>query len=326
VSKLLLILGAAGLAWAQAPVPSAAPAAAPLAFEVASIKKPALSLQDQAMSGKLHVGMKVDGARVDFGSMSLADLITTAYKVKSFQVSGPDWLKTERFDIMAKLPEGANKDQVPEMLQALLAERFKLTIHRDTKDHAIYALIVGKGGPRLKEAPPDVEQPADAPPHKEEKGTQSIDTGQGKMTIRSDGSGGAGATIKGPNGVTQRVSMSNGVMHMELSKATIAQMVEALSRFVDRPVVDMTDLKGNYQIALDMTMDDIRKAAQSAGVTIPAGTALPGADAKSADDASDPGASSIFRSVQEMGLKLDPRKAPLELIVVDHIEKTPTEN
>ena len=130
MSKSLLIFAVAGFAWAQAP------AAAPLTFEVASIKKPALSIQDQAMQGKLHVGMKVDGARVDFGSMSLADLITTAYKVKSFQISGPDWLKTERFDIMAKLPEGANKDQVPEMLQALLAERFKLTIHRDTKDHA----------------------------------------------------------------------------------------------------------------------------------------------------------------------------------------------
>jgi uncharacterized protein (TIGR03435 family) len=75
-----------------------------------------------------------------------------------------------------------------------------------------------------------------------------------------------------------------------------------------------------------MTMDDIRKAAQSAGMTIPAGAALPGSDAKSPDDASDPGGGSIFRSVQEMGLKLDPRKAPLELIVVDHIEKTPTEN
>ena len=249
MSKSLLIFAVAGLAWAQAPVPSAAPAAAPLAFEVASIKKPALSLQDQAMSGKLHVGMKVDGARVDFGSMSLADLIAQAYKVKSFQISGPDWMKTERFDIMAKLPEGATKDQVPQMLQALLAERFKLTIHRDTKDHAIYALIVGKGGPKLKEAPPDVEVPADAPPAKEEKGTLTVDTGQGKMSVKADSSG--GATVKGPNGLTQKISMSNGVMHMELNKATMDQMVEALSRFVDRPVVNMTGLKGNYQVALD---------------------------------------------------------------------------
>jgi uncharacterized protein (TIGR03435 family) len=86
----------------------------------------------------------------------------------------------------------------------------------------------------------------------------------------------------------------------------------------------MTELKGNYQIALDLSMDDLRNAMKSVGVTVPAG-ALPGGDAK-ADEASDPGASSIFRSVQEMGLKLDPRKSPIELIVVDHLEKTPTEN
>ena len=95
---------------------------------------------------------------------------------------------------MAKLPEGANKDQVPEMMQALLADRFKLTIHRDTKDHAIYALIVAKGGPKLKESPPDVEVPEDAPPPKEEKGVQTIDMGQGKMTVRQDGNGG---TVQG---------------------------------------------------------------------------------------------------------------------------------
>jgi len=320
VSKSLLIIAVARLAWAQAPVPAPA-TATPLAFEVASIK-PARNLQEQAMSGKMHVGMKLDGARVDFGSMSLADLIAQAYKVKSFQVSGPEWIKTERFDIMAKLPEGATKEQLPEMLQALLADRFKLTMHRDTKDHAIYALIVAKGGPKLKEAPPDVEVPADAPPPKEEKGVMTMDTGQGKVTMRQDGNG--GVTAKGPNGVTQKVTMANGIMHMELSKASIEQMVEALSRFVDRPVVDMTELKGNYQIALDLSMDDIRNAAKSAGVVVPAGS-LPGGDGKT-DDAADPGASSIFRSVQDMGLKLDPRKAPLELIVVDHLEKTPTEN
>jgi uncharacterized protein (TIGR03435 family) len=321
VSKSLLILAVAGVVCAQTPAP------ARLEFEVASIKKPAMSIQEQAMAGKLHVGMKVDGARVDFGSMSIADLIMAAYKVKSYQVSGPDWLKTERFDIVAKLPEGSNKDQVPEMLQSLLADRFKLAIHRDTKDHAIYALIIAKGGPKLKESPPDVETPEDAPPPKEEKGTTTLDTGQGKMSIKTDGSG--GATVKGPNGMTQKVTMSNGIMHMEMNKSSMDQLVEALARFVDRPVVNMTELKGNYQVALDLSMEDIMKAARSAGVSVPVGT-LPGggaADAKPGEAAaSDPGEGSIFRSVQEMGLKLDARKAPLELIVVDHVEKMPTEN
>ena len=73
-------------------------------------------------AGKMHVGMKVDAARVDIGYLSLADLIMTAYKVKAHQVVGPDWMRTDRFDILAKMPEGATKEQVPEMLQGLLAD------------------------------------------------------------------------------------------------------------------------------------------------------------------------------------------------------------
>ena len=95
-------------------------------------------------SGKLHVGMKVDAARVDIGFYSLADLIRTAYRVKAYQVSGPDWISAQRFDILAKMPEGATREQVPEMLQVLLAERFRLTIHRETRDHSVYALVAGK--------------------------------------------------------------------------------------------------------------------------------------------------------------------------------------
>lgn len=306
----------AGFVWAQSP--------APPAFEVATIK-PARPITEQAMSGKMHIGQKIDGARVDYGAMTLADLMAIAYKVKSFQITGPDWLKTERFDILAKLPEGANKDQVPQMLQALLADRFKLTIHRDTKDHAIYALVVAKGGPKMKESPPDEPPPAaDAPPPKEEKGVMTVDTGQGKMSVRTDG-GGGGATVKGPNGLTQKVSVSNGIIHMELNKATMEQMCEAITRFLDKPVMDMTELKGNFQIALDISMEDAMKMARSAGVMVP-GPGGPGGDSKPSDGASDPGGSTIFSSVQQMGLKLESRKAPIEQIVVDHAEKTPTEN
>jgi uncharacterized protein (TIGR03435 family) len=318
VSKSLLILAVAGFAWAQAPTP----APATLAFEVATIK-PARPITQQAMSGKMHIGEKIDGARVDYGAMTLADLITIAYKVKSFQVSGPDWIKTERFDILAKLPEGATKDQVPQMLQALLADRFKLTIHRDTKEHALYALVVAKGGPKLKESPPDEPAPdADAPPPKEEKGVTTVETGQGKLSMKPDGNG--GATIKGPNGMQQRVSVSNGIIHMELNKATMEQMCEAITRFLDKPVMDMTELKGNDQIALDISMEDAMKMARSAGVMVPPGG--PGGDAKPPDSAADPSGSTIFSSVQQMGLKLESRKAPVEMIVVDHAEKSPTEN
>ena len=97
--------------------------------------------------------------------MSLADLIRVAYRVKPYQLSGPDWMTAERFDVLAKMPEGATREQVPEMLKALLAEPFKLAVHRESKEHAVYALVVGKGGPKLKESAPDADAPAggDAP-------------------------------------------------------------------------------------------------------------------------------------------------------------------
>jgi uncharacterized protein (TIGR03435 family) len=110
-------------------------------------------------------------------------------------------------------------------------------------------------------------------------------------------------------------------MRMESSKMSVATLVEMVSRFVDRPVMDMTELKGTYQVALELTMEDMRGMARTAGVMLP-----PGGGAAVAETASDPSGGSIFSSLQQMGLKLEPRKAPVDLIVVDHVEKVPTEN
>src|ERR1700760_3494542 len=109
----LALAVAAAAAFAQTPASSPA-------FEVATIKSaPPLNPMDIAQ-GKVHLGMNIDGARVDIGAFSIADLIRIAWEVKSYQVSGPEWMSTERFNILAKMPEGANKDQVPAMLKALL--------------------------------------------------------------------------------------------------------------------------------------------------------------------------------------------------------------
>jgi len=287
----------------------------------------------------MHVGMSVDGARVDIGFMSLADLISMAFKVKPYQVSGADWMRQERFDILATIPEGVSKDQVPEMLQALLIERFKLTVHHDTKEEPVYALLVGKNGPKMKPSDPD-DAKADAPagnnaptaaPPGPGRGPMSISTPNGQMSITPNG---RGAVITGgPNG-TMRMSMGdNGVMRMEMSKITMTALADMLAPFVDRPVVDMTDLKGNYQAALEMPMEDLMKLARARMPDIAGlpGAGLPGAGGgpggpAGAPVASDPTGTSIFQAVQQMGLRLEPRKAPVETIVVDHVEKTPTEN
>jgi uncharacterized protein (TIGR03435 family) len=309
ISAALLL--AAGAALGQTP------AAAP-AFEVASVK-PAGPLNPAAIaSGQMRVGMKIDAARVDIGSLSLADLIRIAYRVKAYQVSGPDWMSTERFDVRAKLPEGSNQEQVPEMLQALLAERFKLTIHRQTKEQNVYALVVGKGGAKLKESVAE----ADAPPAGDPPAGATV-LGEGKDQVRmSANKGGNGMVVSSAQTGTMKMSMGQGgAMHMESSKMSVTTLVEMLTRFVDRPVLDMTELKGTYQVALDLTMEDLRGMARTAGVMLP-----PGGGGAPAESASDPSGGSIFSSVQQMGLKLEPRKAPVELIVVDKAEKTPTEN
>jgi uncharacterized protein (TIGR03435 family) len=102
---------------------------------------------------------------------------------------------------------------------------------------------------------------------------------------------------------------------------------EALSRFVDRPVVDMTELKGNFQVALEISMQEMMSAARTAGMAVPNGPAAGGADSsRPAEAAADPSGGTILTSVQALGLKLEPRKAPLDLIVIDRADKMPTEN
>jgi len=298
-----------------------APAAAP-AFEVATIR-PAPPIQDiiqQLQSGKARIGMSVDGARVNMGFQSLADLIRIAYRVKAYQVQGPDWMAQQRFEIQAKIPEGVPEDKVPEMLQALLADRFKLTIHRDKKELPVYALIVGKNGSKLTEASsePDVPLP-DSP------GAMSIGTEKGPMKIVQDGKGGSVMQGGGYAG-TIKQSISAAGVHIEMNKATFTYMVELLTSLVDRPVLDMTELKGNYQISLDLPMEDLlplaRKQAAALGIDMPG----PPPGANPADAASTPGGSAIFTAMEKLGLKLDGRKAPIETIVVDRLEKTPTDN
>ncbi|HLJ47420.1 MAG TPA: TIGR03435 family protein [Bryobacteraceae bacterium] len=313
----------------------------PLAFEVASIKPSPPLDPAKMMGGKMHIGMQVDGARVDIGFLSLADLIRIAYSIKSHQLSGPDWMSSQRYDIMAKMPEGATREQVPAMLQALLAERFKLTVHHDNKESSVYALVVGKNGPKMKEAEPDPEPaPGDAPPP-EPKQQQSgfvVNAGGNQMRVTPGPGAGGGpgegraVTIGGGPMGQMRMSMAEGAMHMEFAKMAMPAFAEMLARFTDHPVIDMTDLKGKYQVALDVPMEDLKYMARASGAGMmmmgpPGASPAGGAPSQGpADAASAPSGGSIFSAVQKLGLKLEPRKAPVDMIVVDHIEKSPTDN
>jgi uncharacterized protein (TIGR03435 family) len=128
-------------------------------------------------------------------------------------------------------------------------------------------------------------------------------------------------------GAAKMTMGADGLMHMDMARVTMASFAEILSRYLDRPVIDETGIKGEYHVALDLSMQEMVRIAKSAGIVGPGmGPAGPGVMG-GVDAASDPGGGgSVFNPVQRLGLKLDPKKEPVETIVVDHVEKTPIEN
>ncbi len=280
--------------------PDSAPAQAP-AFEVAVIK-PSLPMAEALpllREGKLKAGVNVDRARVDMGFVTITDLIVEAHKVKPYQISGPDWLSMERFDIQAKLPDGAAEDAVPQMLRTLLADRFGMRTHTESRTLSAYALIVGKNGPKL--------QPSTLPPDPE--------PAKGLSTL-TPSAGGTVTAAAGPAGPTRMTLGPNGVQ-MVLLKAKISGLADLLTSILGRPVVDRTGLTGYYQIALDIPQQDVQNVARALGM---------GGPAASIGVPSDPGGSSLFQAVEQFGLRLDSRKEQIETLVIDHIEKLPTAN
>jgi len=296
---LCAAVAVAGAQTAQTP-------AVPLAFEVASIK-PAEPLNAQRlMTGQQRITVNVDAARADFRDFSLAELIRIAYRVRLYQVSGPDWVTTTRFDVVAKLPEGATAEQVPEMLQQLLAERFHLVVHSASKEMPVYALAIGKEGSKLKESTPD--SAADGTVAAQAAALPAAAGARARSTM----------SVDAPTGSTRMSVGANG-LHVDMKNMTMASLIDWLSRFTDRPVVDMTELKGRYDLELDLSRDEMLNAASNAGMAVDGARRVP-------DGASDPGGDSVFKSVEKFGLKLDPRRLPLTLLVVDRMDRTPTEN
>ena len=288
--KLLPALLAAASLYAQTP--------ARPEFEVASIKP------SPPLFARANIGVHIDGALVSCTFFSLRDYIGMAYRVKAYQISAPEWVASTRFDIHAKLPAGG-RDQVPEMLRALLDDRFKLQMHHDSRQFPVYALVVAKGGAKMKESPPDPDTPS-AP-----------DAGP-KNAVNVTASGGReGTSVNLGHG--SYFTFANN--RFEARKLSMPSMAEMLARFVDRPIVDMTELQGNYDFTLEVTPEDFRammvRAAIAAGVSLPP-EAMRALDTTSGD--------SLGAALQLLGLKLEARKAPMDVLVVDHMEKSPTEN
>jgi uncharacterized protein (TIGR03435 family) len=277
----------------------------PPSFEVASVKPVP---QGRPGSGPLRGGPGTDSPGELTGTASLKGLLMRAYDLKGYQLSGPAWMESERYRIAARIPQGANRELVALMLQTLLAERFHLVAHRETRQLPIYTMTVGRNGPKLKQSRPavPVSEPAFVSP---------------KFTIGPDGFPELAAGADVPRSYEIAVGGSDGLVYkLWARRETMQQLADRLSSHLNRAVIDMTQLTAQYDFALAYS-------SESAGGGIPRTDPPPDEiDVQPSAIMSD-AVPSIFTAIQsQLGLRLQESKAPLAVLVVDAVEKIPTSN
>ncbi len=247
---------------------STAQTARPLQFEAATVKAVAPSPPDQPIN--INLGTIRNG-RVTLNNVTLNDCIKFAYEIVSdAQIAGPDWIRSgdARYEIVGQFAEDTPRAQVLSMVQALLAERLKLTLHHEKRELPFLVLTVSKSGHKLR-------------PPKESNEAQR--TGAGRITVTG------------------------------MPMSALAML---LSRFERQTIVDMTALQGSFSFDLQWTTDAIRNLARPDGGPV----AINGQPV-------DPYGPSLYTAIQEqLGLRLESRKGPVDVIVVDHAERVPIEN
>jgi uncharacterized protein (TIGR03435 family) len=241
-------------------------------FEVASVRP---SNPDQSFINAVTPSLNVDrGGNLRFVQVTLRDLIMLAYGIGAPQIQGPSFLNgtanspADRFDIIARVPEGATRNQVPLMLRALLNERFHLSLHHESKTMEIYALEQGNKAPKMKESPE-----------------------------------GAGATARCVRSFAEREGATLAAECTHMTGADIAQQVMALAPgyFRNAPVVDLTGLSSAYDFKLEwVTAAEVNRGS--------------------------PGPTMINAVEEQLGLKIERRRQSMEVLVIDKLERTPTEN
>jgi uncharacterized protein (TIGR03435 family) len=244
-ASLLMFMRSTGIA--QSPV-------APQEFDVASVKPVRRTVVAHAVS------LSINHGTVTFDAAALRQIIGLSYGVQRVRVKGgPNWMDTELYDIVAKTESpDASKEQVMVMMQALLADRFKLVVHRETKELPVYSLVVGKGGSKLKEAS-DSEKP--------------------------------GSTI--------------AIGRFVFQKMSLVILVNTLANLLGEPVLDKTGLTGLYDYGLDLTLDKNQlQGPRDSGPSPPVDLGPV-----------------IFEALQDqLGLKLEAKRGPAEVLIVDRAE------
>jgi uncharacterized protein (TIGR03435 family) len=283
--KLILALLVAQLVFAQTP--------RRLEFEVASVRP---AIPDQGNGAQTPAAARLNPSQIRLTYLTLQDFMVRAYAVKAYQIIGPEWLKTERFDIAATLPEGATIADVPAMLQSLLEERFGLKVHRSQKEFAVYVLTRGKRPFMLTEVPP--------------RDPDSTTTGVAPRP-------GNGVALNLPKGALFTFADNK----LDGKGMTMDMLANNLANFVGLPTVNGTDLNGYYDMHFDIAPEDFNammtRAAANRGVRYP-----PEVLAELAGMTNQ----SLLDGLDRVGLKLEKARKPLEVLNVDEAKKTPTQN
>jgi len=284
-------------------------------FEVASVK-PSVPTPSNVGAAGGRVGgqvaggggvcapsLRIDPARVDIRCATLPDLIGYAFRFSPARISGPDWMtspSSPRFDIAAKTPQGASSDQVPEMVRALLADRFKLITHRGTAERAVYALVVAKGGLKVQPAGP-VAEPAWS--------EGALKFYGDVLTSQASNADASATTIGNPRmGTVRETGDPHRTWGWEAPNITLGGLADLLDKVGpwETPVIDKTGLAGRYRLVLEVAPSDLKSS--------------------TADDMEQRILGGFNDGLRKLGLQLERRKGTVETLVVDHVEKTPSGN
>lgn len=263
-------------------------------FEVATVKVSASGNTRPRLQGGPGTS---DPGQIIYSNVLLQSVMLKAYDIQPYQLSAPDWITSKRYDIAAKIPPGTTPDQFSGMLRSLLAERFQMVVRHEAKELQGFELVTGRGGPKLKasrDSDPGVAAvPFNEPPNRDTDGFPVLDR---PGLVMMEGVRGQAVVVF----LTAR-----------------AQPVSALANIIKRefrlPVMDRSGLTGTYDFQLEFAPQ-------------PPGTLPPIAGPDSVPDDADGGAANLITAVQGLGLRLNPSKVKVDMVVVERANPIPVEN
>lgn len=276
--QAVLLCGFAGSVFSQA--------SSHFGFEVASVK----ISPSQTARGRMRGGPgTADPGRISFTNVTLYNVVLRAYDLKRFQLSAPDWMSSQEYDIVAQVPAGATPDECNRMLQTLLARRFHLVVHHETRELLGFDLVAGRRGPKLtasSESGGAASSAASEPPKRDAEGYPQL---------------------AGPGMAMMEAAKAGAVIVSLTARAQpLSSLTELLSREFQMPIADRTGLEGRFDFRLEFAPRP------------------PGALPTSAEDDGAPNLTSAVQ--QQLGLRLSARRIATDLLIVDRADRVPTEN